>query len=46
MQNLSSKIAGYKIKTQKLFAFPYTYNEHFKKEIKEKKSICSSIKKE
>ena len=33
--NEFSKVSGYKINTQKLFAFPYTNNEKSEREIKE-----------
>ena len=38
------KVAGYKINTQKSFAFLYTSNEKSEREIKESKSFTTAIK--
>ena len=40
----SSKVAGYKINTQKSLAFLYTNNEKSEREIKESTSFTISIK--
>ena len=42
--NEYSKVAGYKISTQKYLAFPYTNNEKTEKEIKETIPFTTAMK--
>ena len=46
LTNEFSKVAGYKINTQKSFAFPYTNNEKSEREIKESIPFIIATKKE